>query len=96
MVRSRSTFLDFPVNLSGFSSPHRIIAVRKKLENQKQDLLAFVGEMEDKFSEISLQNKVSISYVQKICELHGLDQKKPLYWQKKGDFDQSELSVSGN
>ena len=63
--------------------PHRMISVRKKLENQKQDLLAFVGEMEDKFSEISLRNKVSISYVQKICELHGLDQKKPLYWQKK-------------
>ncbi len=64
--------------------PHRMIAVRKKLENQKEDLLAFVGEMENKFIEISLRNKVSILYVQKICELHGLDQKKPLYWQRKG------------
>jgi len=64
--------------------PHRMIAVRKKLENQKEDLLAFVGEMENKFIEISLRNKVSIFYVQKICELHGLDQKKPLYWQRKG------------
>jgi hypothetical protein len=66
--------------------PHRIGPVRRVLENHRDDLLAFVGVLEQKLSDIAAHFGLPAFLVHTVCELHGLDKNKPAYWQRQADL----------
>jgi hypothetical protein len=63
--------------------PHRIRPVRRALQNQRDDLLAFVTVLDGKFAAISDHYKVSSHLVQALCELAALPEDSPLRWQQE-------------
>jgi hypothetical protein len=62
--------------------PHRIGPVRRMLENHREDLLAFVGVLDERLRDIALRWQVAPSLVHAVCELEGMDPKRPAYWQR--------------
>ena len=62
--------------------PHRIGPVRQKLENQRDDLLAFAAVLAEHFADIATRLHVPELLVQQVCELQGFDQTTPAYWQR--------------
>ncbi len=63
--------------------PHRIRPVRRALQNQRDDLLAFVTVLDDKLAAISTRYEVSPYLVQALCELAGLPEDSPIRWQQE-------------
>ena len=51
--------------------PHRIAPVRKALENQRDDLLAFVGDIDLKIETIATEFNVPIYLIRKVFEMNG-------------------------
>ena len=80
---------------------HRIAPVRRMLENHRDNLLAFVGVLDERFAEIAARFKVPLFLVYAVCELQSLDKNLPLYWQRqaelrkklRGRFDAVETAV---
>ena len=66
--------------------PHRIGPVRRTLENQRDDLLAFSGVLDEKLADIARRFAVPSRLVHGICELHGLDRNRPYYWQREAEL----------
>ena len=66
--------------------PHRIRPVRRMLENQRDDLLAFVGVLDEKLANIARRFDVPLYLVRTICELHGLDKKQSRYWKREAEL----------
>jgi hypothetical protein len=64
--------------------PHRISPVRRALEQQRDDLLAFAGILDEQFADLAAKFAVPPSAVQEVCQLEGLDQNTPGYWQAQG------------
>lgn len=64
--------------------PHRISPVCKMLKNHRDNLLAFVGVLDSKFTEIAARFKVPVFLVHALCELQGLDRNEAFYWQRRG------------
>ena len=62
---------------------HRIGPVRHMLENHRDNLLAFVGVLDERFAEISARFNVPLFLVHAICELQNLDENLPRYWQQQ-------------
>jgi hypothetical protein len=62
--------------------PHRIGPVRRMLENHRENLLAFAGVLDERLRDVALRWKVSPSLVHAVCELEGMDQNQPAYWQR--------------
>lgn len=62
---------------------YKIRPVRRMLENQRDDLLAFVNTIEKRFIELSDQQQIPLRLVHAVCELQGQDQDYPLYWKQK-------------
>ena len=71
--------------------PHRIRPVRRALQNQRDDLLAFVTVLDDKLAAISQQYDVSPHLVHALCELAGLANHSPIRWQRE-DTLRTQLS----
>jgi hypothetical protein len=71
--------------------PHRIEPVRVALQKQRDDLLAFAGQMEEEFTVLATQFQVAPRRVQEVCELEGVDQNTAAYWQRQGHL-QRELA----
>ena len=63
--------------------PHRIGPVRRTLQRQRDNLLAFVGILDERFAEVAMQMKVSPALVHAVCELQGMDRNRPVYWQRE-------------
>ena len=63
--------------------PHRIRPVRRALQNQRADLLAFVTVLDQKLAAISERYEVSPHLVQALCELSGLPEDSPRRWQRE-------------
>lgn len=63
--------------------PHRIRPVRRSLQNQRDDLLAFVTVLDTKLATISERYEVSPHLVQALCELSNLPDDSPLRWQRE-------------
>ncbi len=63
--------------------PHRIRPVRCALQNQRDDLLAFVTVLHDAFTTISGQYNVPLYLVSALCELIGLPEDSPIRWQRE-------------
>lgn len=65
---------------------HRIRPVRRMLENHRDNLLAFVGVLDERFAEIAARFKVPLFLVYAVCELQSLDQNLPSYWQRQAQL----------
>jgi hypothetical protein len=68
--------------------PHRIGPVRRALEGQRDNLLAFAGVLEERFADLAAHWQVPCSVVHRMCELQGLDLNGPAYWQREGPLRQ--------
>jgi hypothetical protein len=66
--------------------PHRIQPVRCMLETHRDNLLAFAALLDDAFTDIALASHVPLFLVQAVCQLHGMDQNAPAYWQCEGEL----------
>jgi len=60
---------------------HRISPVRRMLQRQRDNLLAFAGVLDERFGELARQFQIRPDIVHGICELQGMDQNHPAYWQ---------------
>jgi hypothetical protein len=63
---------------------HRIRPVRRMLERQRDNLLAFAGILEERFAELATWLDVPLPFVHAVCEIQGLDHNRPAYWQREG------------
>lgn len=61
--------------------PHRISPVRKALENQRDDLLAFVGEIDLKLERVANEFNVPVYLARKVYEMNKLDDGDYRKWQ---------------
>jgi hypothetical protein len=64
--------------------PHRIGPVRRALEGQRDDLLAFAGVLEERLADAANRLRVPPHLPQRLCALEGLDPNTPAYWQQDG------------
>jgi len=62
---------------------HRIRPVRRSLENQQNDLLAFARLLNAKLIEISTQFHVPLDAVHELAQLKGLNEASPLRWERE-------------
>jgi len=65
---------------------HRIRPVRRMLENQRDDLLAFAAVLDGKPADVRARFDVPPYLVHAICELHGLDKKRSRYWEREAEL----------
>ena len=65
---------------------YRIRPVRRMLENQRDNLLAFAGVLDERFDELAARLAVPLPFVHAVCELQGLDRNLPAYWQHEGQL----------
>jgi hypothetical protein len=63
-------------------APHRIRPVRVALQNQRDDLLAFAEDIDQKLAAVALEHKVSIEDVREVFELGHFAPVDPAHWQK--------------
>jgi hypothetical protein len=68
--------------------PHRIGPVRRALQGQRENLLAFAGVLEERFAAVGQRLGVPPPLVQEACEVEGLDRNRPAYWQREGRLRQ--------
>jgi hypothetical protein len=61
--------------------PRRIRLVRVALQNQRDQLLAFAGVLDDKLADIAQAHAVRAPLVREACVLHRLPTTSPVYWQ---------------
>ena len=65
---------------------HRIRPVRRSLQNQRDDLLAFAAVLDGKLADIARRFDIPFYLVHAICELHGLDKKQSRYWERETEL----------
>ena len=63
--------------------PHRITGVRRMLENQRDNLLAFAGVLDERFTDLAARFNGPLFRVHAVSELKNLDKNLPLYWQQR-------------
>ena len=68
--------------------PHRIQPVRRMLEQQRDNLLAFADVLDKRFSDIARGLEIAMPLVHAVCELQGLDPNQPAYWQRDSRLHQ--------
>jgi len=88
-LRSRQQLYDFVVEelrIRESVCPHRISPVRCMLENHRDNLLAFVGVLDERFADLAARFKVPLFLVYAICQLQNLDKNLPRYWQKQAQL----------
>jgi hypothetical protein len=90
-LSSRRELFDFVVDELAAREglcPHRIGPVRRALEGQRDNLLAFAGVLEERFSALGRRMGVPPHLVQQVCELEGVDLHSPAHWQREGRLRQ--------
>ena len=81
----RRELFDFVVEqlrLRESQCPHRIGPVRRKLQNQRDGLLAFANLLDGKLAEIAARFSAPLSLVREVCELQNLDRTCAAYWMR--------------
>lgn len=73
--------------------PHRIEPVRKKLQDQRDQLLAFADVLDERFADLAERFKVGPDLVGQVAELQGLDPNRPAYWQREGTLRKALRSL---
>jgi len=66
--------------------PYRIGPVRRMLENHRDDLLAFAGVLDERFTDLAARFNVPLFLVHAVSELKNLDKNLPLYWQQRASL----------
>lgn len=61
--------------------PKRIRPVHMALQNQRDDLLAFAGMLDDKLDAIAQTHKLPTSLVRQVCVLQRKPDTSPAYWE---------------
>jgi hypothetical protein len=64
--------------------PHRIGPVRRALEHQRDDLLAFAAVLDERFADLAARFAVPVHLVRQVSELEGLDPAGPAHWSVEG------------
>jgi len=88
-LESRRQLYDFVVEeLRTLESlcPYRISPVLGMLENNRDNLLAFVGVLDERFADIAARFNVPLFLVHAVCELQGLDKNLARYWQRRAQL----------
>lgn len=88
-LRTRQQLYDFVVEelrIRESACPHRIGPVRRLLENHRDNLLAFVGILDERFADITARFNVPLFLVHAVCELQNLDKNLPRYWQQEAQL----------
>jgi len=88
---TREEMFDFVVENLKVLEPlcaHRIRPVRSALENQKEDLLAFVAVLDEKLRSISREFDIPLHLVYAICEVQGIDEGSTTRWQRIDELHQ--------
>jgi hypothetical protein len=83
-LATRRELFDFIVAELAAREPEdtrRIRPVRVALQNQRDDLLAFVGVLDAKLAAIAQTHAISRPLVREACLLHRLPSTSPAYWQ---------------
>ena len=83
-LKIRKDLFDFIVTEFGrreSDDPRRIRPVRVALQNQRDDLLAFAGVLDDKLSTIAIAHQLPEHLVRAACVLHRKPSTSPAYWQ---------------
>lgn len=65
---------------------HRIRPVRRMLQRQRDNLLAFAGILDERFSQLAARLDAPLPFVHAVCELQGLDRNLPAYWQREAQL----------
>jgi hypothetical protein len=84
VLTTRQLLFDFIVEELVRREPEdarRIRPVRVALQNQRNDLLAFAGVLDDKLADIARAHAVPEPLVREACLLHRLPSTTPAYWQ---------------
>lgn len=63
--------------------PHRITPIRRALENQADDLLAFASVLDEQLTLIADENNLPISLLYDICQLQAIDPSSTAYWHQE-------------
>lgn len=63
--------------------PHRITPIRRALENQADDLLAFASVLDEQLAVIAHQHNLPIALLYDICQLQALNPSSTAYWQQQ-------------
>jgi hypothetical protein len=83
-LATRQVLFDFIVEELAHREPadaQRIRPVRVALQNQRDDLLAFAGVLDDKLAAIAHAHEISEPVVREACTLHRLPSTSSAYWQ---------------
>jgi len=83
-LATRQMLFDFIVEELWRREPEdarRIRPVRVALQNQRDDLLAFAGVLDDKLAAIARAHAIAEPLVREACVLHRLPSTSPAYWQ---------------
>jgi hypothetical protein len=83
-LATRHLLFDFIVEELARREPgdaRRIRPVRVALQNQRDDLLAFAGVLDNKLADIARVHAISEPLVRDACVLHRLPSTSPAYWQ---------------
>ena len=64
--------------------PHRIGPVRRGLEGQRDNLLAFAAVLDERLADLAACWQVPVHLTRQICQLEGLDPNRPPYWRRRG------------
>jgi hypothetical protein len=83
-LATRQMLFDFIVEELARREPvdaQRIRPVRVALQNQRDDLLAFAGVLDDKLAAIARAHEISETIVRETCALHRLPSTSSAYWQ---------------
>ena len=83
-LATRQMLFDFLVEELAQREPEdarRIRPVRVALQNQRDDLLAFAGVLDNKLADIARVHAISEPLVRDACVLHRLPTTSPAYWQ---------------
>jgi hypothetical protein len=83
-LATRQALFDFIVEELAYREPEdarRIRPVRVALQNQRDDLLAFAGMLDEKLAAIAQANHISELLVREACMLHRLSSTSSTYWQ---------------
>ena len=94
-LETRRTLFDWVVEelrMREDTSPHRIAPIRKKLENHREEILGFVGVLEQSLQSLAKEQQVSPSVIWEIYQLQGqsdadqrLHQAEAALWEKLGE-----------
>jgi hypothetical protein len=80
-IRSIASWWPKPCQFSRLCDPSRIGAVRRALQHQRDDLLAFAGVLDDKLAAIARAAAIPDDLVRATCLLHRKPDTSGAFWQ---------------